>query len=218
MGQLGRIRRQMGGKHPPKSSPSPPLSGHLDLDMSTLEEIIERSKQKLLSEQDCQLLRSVVETLHVLTQELEKKHVSIQKLKQMLFGATTESTRNRRINPRRLDAMELLPHPPKHRRLPINLFFSRLPKAHEHLRQLDGETYEQWQKRLTRKEKAELKAWYKQYHWHPHQLRHNAATFLRKEFGLDTARVILGHRSAAITEVYAELDQQKALDAIVRAG
>jgi hypothetical protein len=33
-----------------------------------------------------------------------------------------------------------------------------------------------------------------------HQLRHNAATFLRKEFGLETARII---RSAAITEVYA---------------
>jgi len=28
----------------------------------------------------------------------------------------------------------------------------------------------------------------------------------------------MGHRSAAITEVYAELDQQKALEAIVRVG
>lgn len=94
MGQLGRIRRQMGGKGPPKSHPSPPdNAGCIDLDIGTLEAIIERSKQKPLNEQDCQLLRSVVETLHVLTQELEKKHVSIQKLKQMLFGATTESTR-----------------------------------------------------------------------------------------------------------------------------
>jgi integrase len=52
----------------------------------------------------------------------------------------------------------------------------------------------------------------------PHQLRHNAATFLRKEFGLETARIILGHRSAAITEVYAEMDQQKAMEAITRVG
>jgi integrase len=37
--------------------------------------------------------------------------------------------------------------------------------------------------------------------WHPHQLRHNAATWLRKEFGLDVARVVLGHRSPAITEL-----------------
>jgi len=65
---------------------------------------------------------------------------------------------------------------------------------------------------------AEFENWKPPQHWHPHQLRHNAATFLRKEFGLETARIILGHRSAAITEVYAELDQQKALEAIVRVG
>jgi len=65
---------------------------------------------------------------------------------------------------------------------------------------------------------AEFKAWKPPQHWHPHQLRHNAATCIRKEFGLDTARIILGHRSAVITEVYAELDQQKAMEAIVRVG
>lgn len=54
--------------------------------------------------------------------------------------------------------------------------------------------------------------------WHPHQLRHNAATYLRKEFGLETARIILGHRSAAITTIYAEADQQKAIDAMQRVG
>ncbi|MBN1125967.1 MAG: tyrosine-type recombinase/integrase, partial [Sedimentisphaerales bacterium] len=88
----------------------------------------------------------------------------------------------------------------------------------EPLCQRPDETKVQWRKRLTEKEKAELKAMYKQYHWHPHQLRHNAATFLRKDFGLETARIILGHRSSAITEVYAEMDQQKALEAIVRVG
>ena len=88
----------------------------------------------------------------------------------------------------------------------------------EHLSQQPGESKSHWKQRLTKKQREELKAWYKQYHWHPHQLRHNAATFLRKEFGLETARIILGHRSAAITEVYAELDQQKAMEAIVRVG
>ncbi|MCI0499013.1 MAG: tyrosine-type recombinase/integrase [Planctomycetales bacterium] len=88
----------------------------------------------------------------------------------------------------------------------------------ELLAQQPGESKTKWQKRLTPKQKAELKAWFKQYYWHPHQLRHNAATFLRKEFGLETARIILGHRSAVITEVYAELDQQKALEAIVKVG
>jgi len=55
-------------------------------------------------------------------------------------------------------------------------------------------------------------------HWHPHQLRHNAATWLRKEFGLDAARVILGHRSPAITEVYAELDAAKAVEIMREVG
>lgn len=54
--------------------------------------------------------------------------------------------------------------------------------------------------------------------WHPHQLRHNAATWLRKEFGLDVARVVLGHRSPAITEQYAELDFGKARDVMSRVG
>lgn len=40
--------------------------------------------------------------------------------------------------------------------------------------------------------------------WHSHQVRHNAATELHKEFRLEMARIILGHHSAAVTETYAE--------------
>jgi integrase len=54
--------------------------------------------------------------------------------------------------------------------------------------------------------------------WHPHQLRHNAATRLRKEYGLDAARVVLGHRSAAVTEIYAEIDHTRAQDIMSRVG
>jgi integrase len=54
--------------------------------------------------------------------------------------------------------------------------------------------------------------------WHPNQLRHNAATLLRKEFGVDTARVILGHSTPVVTEVYAELDEAKAFAAMERVG
>lgn len=46
--------------------------------------------------------------------------------------------------------------------------------------------------------------------WHPHQLRHNAATELRRRYGIEAARVILGHRSAAVTQIYAEFDHEKA--------
>jgi len=40
--------------------------------------------------------------------------------------------------------------------------------------------------------------------WHPHQLRHTAATELRKTHGLEAAQVILGHRTLTVTQVYAE--------------
>jgi integrase len=55
-------------------------------------------------------------------------------------------------------------------------------------------------------------------HWHPHQLRHNAATWLRKEFGLDVARVVLGHHSPRITELYAEIDTSRAMEAMASFG
>ncbi len=47
--------------------------------------------------------------------------------------------------------------------------------------------------------------------WHPHQLRHNFATDVRREHGLEAAQILLGHSSALVTEaVYAERDENKA--------
>lgn len=54
--------------------------------------------------------------------------------------------------------------------------------------------------------------------WHPHQLRHNAATFFRREHGLEVARVLLGHKHAAITEVYAEADRDRAVEVVAKIG
>ena len=54
--------------------------------------------------------------------------------------------------------------------------------------------------------------------WSPHQLRHTAATKLRREHGIEAARVILGHRSAEVTEIYAEIDQEKALQVMGQVG
>jgi integrase len=55
-------------------------------------------------------------------------------------------------------------------------------------------------------------------HWHPHQLRHTAATKIRREYGLDVARVVLGHRSPQITELYAELDTSRAAAVMEKLG
>lgn len=54
--------------------------------------------------------------------------------------------------------------------------------------------------------------------WSPGRLRHNAATMLRKEYGLEAARVILGHSSSAVTELYAEIDKKKAAEIMLEVG
>ena len=65
---------------------------------------------------------------------------------------------------------------------------------------------------------AELKEWNREHAWHPNQLRHNAATRLRKDFGIDVARVILGHSSPTVTEIYAEVDREKAIRIMEQVG
>jgi len=45
--------------------------------------------------------------------------------------------------------------------------------------------------------------------WHPHQLRHSAATQIRRQHGLEGAQVILGHKTLTTTQIYAAVDLQK---------
>jgi integrase len=54
--------------------------------------------------------------------------------------------------------------------------------------------------------------------WHPHQLRHNAGTRLRKEFGLEISRILLGHKSVMATQIYAEADKAAAMEVIGKVG
>jgi integrase len=46
--------------------------------------------------------------------------------------------------------------------------------------------------------------------WHPHQLRHTRATEIRRDHGIETAAVVLGHAKPDVTLIYAEPDQDKA--------
>ena len=63
-----------------------------------------------------------------------------------------------------------------------------------------------------------LRAWRKEHRWNVYRLRHNAATSLRKEHGVELARIILGHATAFTTEIYAEADRQEAMEVIARIG
>lgn len=54
--------------------------------------------------------------------------------------------------------------------------------------------------------------------WTPYQLRHAAATRIKRDHGLEAVRVLLGHSSATMAEHYAEDDLAKARDVMAQAG
>jgi integrase len=55
-----------------------------------------------------------------------------------------------------------------------------------------------------------LKAWQKANHFHPHQLRHAAATRWRREFGAEATLVLLGDRTTRMVDIYGERDRATA--------
>ncbi len=65
---------------------------------------------------------------------------------------------------------------------------------------------------------AQARAWREQHTWHPHQLRHTAATEIRRTFGLEAAQVALGHAAADVTQIYAERDLELARKVAAKLG
>jgi integrase len=59
-------------------------------------------------------------------------------------------------------------------------------------------------KKITADQKTELEAWRKSHRWHPNQLRHSAATLIRRKYGIEAAQAVLGHSQIDTSELYAE--------------
>jgi integrase len=74
------------------------------------------------------------------------------------------------------------------------------------LAQRSGETVKAWHGRLTDQQSAELAHWQSEHRWSPNQLRHTAATDIRRRYGLEAAATVLGHARADVTQIYAERD------------
>ena len=81
-----------------------------------------------------------------------------------------------------------------------------------------GETIRERDARLTDEQHEQLKQWRRDHRFTPHQLRHSAATRIRKEFGLDAAQVVLGHASITMSELYAMADEAKAIEVVKKIG
>ena len=73
-------------------------------------------------------------------------------------------------------------------------------------------------KDLTDDQVAELKTWRKDHRWHPHQLRHTAATTIRRQFGAEAAQAVLGHAELNTTEIYAERSLEAAREIASKIG
>jgi len=54
--------------------------------------------------------------------------------------------------------------------------------------------------------------------WSPNRLRHTAGTELRKRFGIEASKVVLGHSNLDVTEIYAERDLARAAEIIREVG
>lgn len=84
-----RVRAKQAQEDPPQDL----LKGD-QVSIDELKAIIERAHREPLNDQDCQLLLSVSETLRFVTEQLEKKSISIARLRKLLFGASTETLKN----------------------------------------------------------------------------------------------------------------------------
>jgi integrase len=88
----------------------------------------------------------------------------------------------------------------------------RMPKELRNLREKKLEPAER-----TRRLKL-AREWRQENCWNPHRLRHNAGTVMRREAGLEGAQVVLGHKNAKVTEIYAERDKQRAREVVAAVG
>jgi integrase len=54
--------------------------------------------------------------------------------------------------------------------------------------------------------------------WCPLQLRHAAGTLIRKRYGLEASQAVLGHAELSVTQVYSEVDLQRARQVMAEIG
>ncbi len=67
-------------------------------------------------------------------------------------------------------------------------------------------------------DRDQARQWENDHCWAPNQLRHSLATLVRKSDGLEAASILLGHSQLGVTQVYAQADQQKAIEVVRRIG
>jgi site-specific recombinase XerD len=83
---------------------------------------------------------------------------------------------------------------------------------------LRWETKAEWRERLGDTGWQRMLSWRAGHRWHPHQLRHAAASTFRRDGDFEAAKILLGHRTDSMTQLYAQRDERKADEVIARLG
>ena len=122
---------------------------------------------------------------------------------------------NRKLDPRRVPGER---YTTQSYRQTIHRGCDRVFPPPEPLAKRPGETEAVRRGRLTAEQRVQLKAWQKVHRWSPNQLRHSAATRLHRDYGMDAARAILGHTTAATTAIYTEMDHAHAAEVMACVG
>lgn len=103
--------------------------------------------------------------------------------------------------------------------LPEDLRRRKCVPSESHVRiVMRWETPKEWRERLGPEGLAKVRAWRKSHRFHPHQIRHYAATRIERRFGRDAAQVVMGHQSPAVTNLYIEQDRQLAKKVMLEIG
>jgi transposase len=84
-------RSQSPSKQPP-SKPKSKRPKHRDIPLDELKRIIEKSKTGSLSAEEAEKLDGAIDTLAVVTNELEMKGATVRRLRRLLFGPSSEKT------------------------------------------------------------------------------------------------------------------------------
>ena len=90
---------------------------------------------------------------------------------------------------------------------------ARRKKSAQKYRKVTAYTRDSYRRAITRAcEKNNISV------WSPNRLRHTAATEARAKHGLDAAQIRLGHKHARTTEIYADLNRQRAAELAEQLG
>jgi hypothetical protein len=94
------------------SGPKTPTPA-LDFPIEQIEAILERAKVGAINAEEYAQLKAVIQTFALLKEELQSQKTSIQRLKRMMFGASTERTRDvLGADPAAHQAMDATQRPP----------------------------------------------------------------------------------------------------------